>query len=456
MDHADIIKTLEDNGHEAYYVGGCVRDSVLGVTPTDYDIVTDALPERVLEIFPGSKNINAAFSVAVYVKTDEGNVEVATMRRERNYKNGRPQDYEFVKDLNVDLARRDARFNAMAMDIDGNIIDPYNGMEDINKKVISAVGNPIARIKEHPIRVMRYVRFAASLNFVIADNLEIAISDYGHLLATEKWEAISKEFIKGLVTGGSRYVYKMNEFGLLSVIIPELDYADNQLQNNFHYGSVMTHTLFALAEGRKAGYDAIRLIAILLHDIGKMKTAMPRKDGLGYTFYGHQKIGANMARDICKRLRLSSDEQELIYTAVLNHMSDINSKTAARRFINRIAGNETRPEEITSRVRFVVEVIVADKMAHRVDKEESNSKISKMIELVEGELTGTTKFSTRDLAVNGNDIMEELGIQQGPDVGKVLNHLLGVVMADYIENEREALLNESKRYYVPESSTVAR
>jgi tRNA nucleotidyltransferase (CCA-adding enzyme) len=443
--HREIMKELISNGFNAWVVGGAVRDLLLGATPKDYDLATNAKPEEILKIFPGSKLINASFSVAVYVPTgSEGYVEVATLREESSYKEGRPTDYKFVDDIKVDLGRRDATINAMAMDIDGNVIDPYGGRSDLESKIVRAVGSPAYRIEEHPIRMMRYIRFASTLSFEIEPSLDSQIIKNAKYIRKEKWEAISAEFLKALShKNAPLYLYMIQRYGILNVILPEVDRLKGVEQNVHHKSDVWMHTLFAIASSLHA--TTMERLAILLHDIGKPHTIEKKDDKYGNSFHAHEVVGVEVARDICKRLRIPNKETDLICNAVRWHMYPISNAKTARRFVSKVSHNAQERDEIEDRVKFVMAVRRADKFAHKrtfvdtgVESEES---------LVRNVLEQKQPFSVKDLEINGHDIMKALDIKQGKAVGEVLSHLLDLVISDGIGNAREDLLREAKEYY---------
>lgn len=445
MDHRDVMKKLIDNGHGAWIVGGAVRDKLMGSEPKDYDLATTAVPEVVLEMFPGSKYINAAFSVAVYVPIgDHSYVEVVTTRKERAYKSGRPTDFEFVSDIETDLARRDATINAMAMDYDGKIIDPFNGQDDIKNNTIRAVGDPKARIAEHPIRMMRYIRFAATLGFVVEEGLDRDITTYADQIRRENWEAISAEFIKALDNKNAQiYLYMLQRHGILGIILPEVDALKGLLQNKHHDHDVWMHTLFAVSAARH--FSAIEKLAVLLHDVGKPATVEYKGKGYGNSFHGHEVDGKEIASVICDRLRLSKYDTGLICDAVRWHMYPIKSAKTARKFVSSVSRNIQDREEIKRRVEFVLGVRRADKFAHKRTLDGTGADVERS--LVMNVLEQEQPFSIKDLRVNGYEVMSALDIKQGRIVGEVLSHLLDLVVSDSIGNVKEDLLSEAKEYY---------
>lgn len=437
-----VMKRLLDSNYQAYIVGGAVRDSELGKKPKDYDIATDALPEEVLGLFSGSKLINAAFSVSVAVPVNGEYIEVVTMRMEGDYNGGRPRNYKFVKDIYIDLARRDFTINAMAEDINGVIFDPHHGLKDLVDKQIRAVGSPVARIREHPIRMMRARRFSAGLGFEVVPTLQDAIEDNYGLIVMEKPEAISAELMKGLrVNAISTYVSALGYSGLLGAIMPEISAIRKQDQNIHHKGSVWIHTLRSLYY--TTSYTPLQRLAVLLHDIGKPKTAAWRGDDYGYSFHGHEKVGAAMAEKICQRLRLPNRDTERVYLAVRWHMYDPNNEKLAKRFLNKLNGNKNLSrDDLADLADFVLSVREADGLGHKKPPDDVYASRDAVFAV----LDDLSPFTVKDLAIDGNDVMEALGIPEGPIVGDVLNHLLDLVVDGKLQNDGRVLLSAAGVY----------
>jgi len=434
--YRDVMKKLVDNGYKAFLVGGAVRNAYLNLPVKDYDIVTSATPEQVLGLFEGSREINAAFSVSVYVPSseDSGFVEVTTMRAESDgdYSNGKPIKYTFTENIEEDLARRDATINAIATDYDGNVIDPFNGRDDLKHGRIVAIGEPADRIIAHPIRMMRYSRFGTALDriFRLDENLVDAIIKNRRYLATESWDAIGKEFMKGLDSTMSwRYVLTLKHLGLLEIILPEIADTYGVTQNIHHnFASVWMHTIKAMKAADGLGLLPLEKFAVMLHDIGKP--------------------GAGIARTLCRRMRLSEHDTQLVYLAVKHHMLQIKTTSQARKFFRKldIGGNSTK-EDLTERANFVMSVRVADSLS----KDLANTDAAVLEE--------EEPFRVTDLEVNGYDIMKVLNIKQGKVVGIILNGLLAGVVSGKIANEKGVLLDEAKRFYefrnTVESTAVA-
>lgn len=466
--YRDVMKKLVDNGYKAFLVGGAVRNAYLNLPVKDYDIVTSATPEQVLGLFEGSREINAAFSVSVYVPSseDSGFVEVTTMRAESDgdYSNGKPIKYTFTENIEEDLARRDATINAIATDYDGNVIDPFNGRDDLKHGRIVAIGEPADRIIAHPIRMMRYSRFGTALDriFRLDENLVDAIIKNRRYLATESWDAIGKEFMKGLDSTMSwRYVLTLKHLGLLEIILPEIADTYGVTQNIHHnFASVWMHTIKAMKAADGLGLLPLEKFAVMLHDIGKPATRQYRDANYGATFYGHDSVGAGIARTLCRRMRLSEHDTQLVYLAVKHHMLQIKTTSQARKFFRKldIGGNSTK-EDLTERANFVMSVRVADSLSKDLANTDAAETQSRAFELVLKILEEEEPFRVTDLEVNGYDIMKVLNIKQGKVVGIILNGLLAGVVSGKIANEKGVLLDEAKRFYefrnTVESTAVA-
>jgi len=452
--YRDILKKLEDAGYKAYLVGGAVRNAYLGIPAKDYDIVCSAEPEEVLSLFPGSKIINAAFSVSTYVPSSEegGYVEVTTMRSESDsdYSNGKPVKYHFTDIIEEDLSRRDATINAIAMDYNGNVIDPFDGRQHIKERKVVAIGDPVDRIIAHPIRMMRYARFGTGIGgmlFQIDEDLAKAITDNRRLLVTESWGAIGPEFMKGLDGMAAKYILTLKHLGLLDIILPEV-YETIGIYQNIHHGpnSVFMHTLKALTAADKLKSSKYEKLGVLLHDVGKPSTKVYKGEAYGYSFHKHEVVGARIAEDICKRLGVPEHERQLVVLAVKMHMYRIRTEREAKRFLRRmdIGGNSSK-SDIAERTLFAMTVRISDSMAHK-DEDAENKQVA-ALEMVTDILKQEKPFGISDLAVNGNDVMGKLGVKPGRIVGTVLEHLLGEIINENVENEREALLNEAARAF---------
>jgi tRNA nucleotidyltransferase/poly(A) polymerase len=315
----NIIAELRSRGHLAWLVGGCVRDLVLGLTPKDYDVATDAQPGEVLRIWPGSEQVGAKFGV-VLVNREGATVEVVTFRSEQAYQDGRhPEEVRFETDPRKDVLRRDFTINALMLDpFSGEVIDYVNGRADLAAGVIRAIGDPEARFTEDHLRMLRAVRFAARFGFIIEPVTMAAIQRLHAEIRYISTERVRDELTRVLTEGGARRGFELlDETGLLVDILPEVAAMKGVEQPpEFHpEGDVWTHTLIML-EGLE--HPSITLaLGVLLHDVGKPPTF---RIADRIRFDGHVEAGVKMADDILSRLRYSNDEKELVLALVANHM----------------------------------------------------------------------------------------------------------------------------------------
>ncbi len=346
---ADVLAVchrLRGAGHEAHLVGGGVRDMLLGRPPADFDVATDAVPEAVMELF--GKNFAVPTGLkhgTVTVLTDTApprHVEVTTFRGEGTYLDGRrPSSVTYVKSLTEDLARRDFTMNAIAYDpLADAVSDPFDGRGDLTRRLIRAVGDPIARFREDGLRPMRAVRQAAQLAFGIDPPTQAAIEPTLDVFRKVSAERIRDELLKMLAAPQpSRGLQLMRATGLLGEVIPELLEGVGCTQNRFHKHDVFEHTLHVVDETEG---DAIRRLGALLHDVGKPRARQPREGAPGeFSFFQHEYVGAEMADEICRRLKLANADRERVVGLVKNHMffyaPDWTDGTV-RRFVRRVGG----------------------------------------------------------------------------------------------------------------------
>jgi tRNA nucleotidyltransferase (CCA-adding enzyme) len=439
-DVQSICKRLRDKGKRGWIVGGCVRDVLSGRTPKDWDVATDARPEEVKAIFPRVIETGIAHGT-VTVLLHKIPYEVTTLRGEGAYSDGRrPDRVEFVEDIQADLARRDFTVNAIAIDpIDGHVIDPFDGRGDLGRRVLKAVGEARERFAEDGLRVLRAARFSATLGFAIDPETLRAMSDPRSLDTFRKVSAerVRDEWMKSMTAGRPSVAFNtMLDTGLLAITCPEMMASVGCEQNRYHAFDVWDHTM-ACVDACPA--DPVLRTAALLHDVGKPRSrAMSDKTG-DYTFYNHEIIGAEMADPILSRLRFPNDERVAIVALVRHHLvcySDEWTDAAVRRWLRRV-GPSVAP--------LLYELGRADARGkgRPVDDElrafdELEARAKRIVD--EG-----AALSVKDLAVRGGDLMAELGLAPGPEIGRILARLLEVVTDDPTKNERETLLDEAKR-----------
>jgi tRNA nucleotidyltransferase/poly(A) polymerase len=319
-----ICETLQHNGHQALLVGGCVRDLLLGREPADYDVTTDATPERVMELFPESIAVGAQFGV-VLVPRDGMKVEVATFRSDVGYSDGRhPDRVVYSKTAREDVQRRDFTINGLLMRHDaGEVLDFVEGQTDLKAGVIRAIGEPDRRFTEDKLRMMRAVRFAARFGFEIEHKTFAAIRRHACAVTDVSAERIREELIKLLTEGAARTGFELLEKSwLLSIVLPEIAAMKGVQQPPQYHpeGDVWTHTLLMI-EGLPAGTSPTLAWGVLLHDVGKPPTFRPASQtGDRIRFDHHVDVGVRMAEAICRRYRFSNEETEQIVALVANHM----------------------------------------------------------------------------------------------------------------------------------------
>jgi len=314
-----IVTQLKSSGHQAYFVGGCVRDLLLGGEPKDYDVATDARPDQITALFPKAELVGAHFGV-VLVHNSGAHVEVATFRSDHAYEDGRhPVEVRFETDPHQDVLRRDFTINALLLDPDSNeVLDFVGGQADLRNRVVRAIGDPETRFREDHLRLLRAVRFAARLNYQIEAETLGAISRLHGLILRVSAERIRDELVRILTDGGARYGFELlDETGLLSDILPEVAAMKGVAQPPDYHpeGDVWTHTLLMLEQLRHP--SATLALGVLLHDVGKPPTFRVAER---IRFDGHVEKGVEMAEAILGRLRFSGDQIRQVTALVANHM----------------------------------------------------------------------------------------------------------------------------------------
>ena len=428
-----IIEKLNNSGYEAYAVGGAVRDSYLGNAQTDVDVTTSATPDEMYNVFSGFKIYPTGLKHGTLTINSLGEmIEVTTFRCEEGYSdNRRPDKVTFVKSLTEDLKRRDFTVNAMAYSDKTGLIDLFDGVGDIERKVIRAVGNPEERFNEDALRILRALRFASKLNFKIESETEKAIFKTKDLLKKVSKERIYSELIKILMGDGvERVLLKYKE--VIFTIIPKLKDGDEfDQKNKYHVYDVYTHIVKSIA-GAKKNKNA--RLALLLHDIGKPDCFTIGEDGVGH-FYGHQKRSSILAEEILKDLKVDNFTIKRVVDLVYLHDTRTElCRADVKRFLNKYGFD------------FLVdlcEVKIGDAIAH------NQLYIGKRITSIE-ELLKTAKdiidkkecYTLKDLKINGSDL-KKLGYK-GEKIGEKLNRILNDVIENKLENDRELLLNKVK------------
>ena len=430
-----IIRELNNRGHEAYVVGGSIRDVLIGLVPKDYDITTSATPEEVMKVF--KKTIPTGIKHGtVEVVMGDGAYDVTTYRSEGDYINKRyPANVIFIDNLVEDLRRRDITINAMAYNSEKGIIDPFNGIEDIKGRIIKAVGNPIERFKEDALRILRAVRLATTLDFNIEENTLQAIVETMDGLRFISVERIREELDNILMSDNpSRGISMLFHLGLVKYVLPELMPTAIFNQFNLHHDKdVLNHTLEVLGNTPK---NLVIRLAALLHDSGKPATFTVDENGTGH-FYGHEKISAEIAKKTLLRLKYDNKTVNTVSKLISFHMVNLDTKSEMKlkKFIIRL-GKEN------------LNAFLDLKTADFIGKPETGSsrlyEVADFRDRVTRILERKDPLSIRDLAINGEDIIS-VGIREGRNVGALLARLLEIVLNNPELNERDALLDIVKK-----------
>lgn len=320
--HITILKTLSGAGFSAYIVGGFVRDHLLGLPSKDIDITTSATPEEVKGLFPGADFVGAHFGISL-VKTDDGEtIEVATYRTDGIYKDARhPSSVTFTNDVRVDVSRRDFSVNALLMDLNGNVIDHYGGLDDLKSRLICAVGEPTLRFQEDALRMLRAVRFARQLGFEIEGKTMDGIRACANRILMVSSERVAQELSRILTSGrAARGIELLSTAGLLNYILPEIEILKDCPQSKKWHpeGDVYVHTL-ALLRNLTPGCSLTLALGALLHDVGKPATLKFKADG-SPTSHGHAEAGEPIAEAILRRLKFSNEDVDTVKSHVRQHM----------------------------------------------------------------------------------------------------------------------------------------
>ena len=427
-----IIQKLEKCGHEAYMVGGCVRDSVLGRKPHDYDICTSATPDEILKAFPDEEIIPTGLQHGtVTILINKEPFEVTTYRIDGDYSdNRRPDNVTFTKNLVEDLQRRDFTINAMAYNPKTGLIDPFNGMEDIKYKKIRCVGFAEDRFNEDALRILRAIRFEAQLGFAGFPETMFEIERQYERLKNISVERINSEFCK--IVASNQFCDELVLYpDVFSLFIPELkDMIDFQQNNPYHAYDVFGHTIHAIEKCESD--DLIVRLAVFFHDFGKPHSYQDGEDGIRH-FKGHGKVSADITDSIMKRLRFDNGTRNNVVELVYYHDATFEvGKKYVKRWLNKIGEKQ---------FRRLLEVRKADIKGQKTDYEKSRiEKINNIENILEEILQEQECFSLKDLAVNGNDVKKKMKLKEGKDVGYWLNEILKRVMDGELENNRDDLI----------------
>lgn len=431
-----ILEKFQEKGFQAYVVGGCVRDLIMGKKPKDWDITTNAKPEEIKKIFPKSFYENKFGTVTVLTGAKDDTlkeIEITTYRKDGKYTDKRhPDEIEYAKNIEEDLSRRDFTVNALALDENKEIIDPFLGQDDLKKKIVRTVGKAEQRFDEDALRMLRAVRFAT----VLSDGWEIEAKTFKAIQKNAGWiQAISKERVRDELVKimqsekAAEGIDLLQKTGLLKFILPELEKGVGVSQNKHHIYDIYEHSLRSLKVAAEKNFALEIKFAALFHDVGKPETK--QGEGPDSTFYNHDYVGAKFTAQILQRLKFPNKFVDKVVLLVKNHMfvSDPERLTdaGARRLVARV-GKENISDLINLRI--------ADRLGMGRPKEKPYRlrTIEYMIEKVSQD-----PISAKMLKINGTEIMKILKTEPGPKVGAILDVLLAEVIEDPKKNNKKNL-----------------
>ena len=441
----EIARILNMEGFQCFLVGGSVRDSIMGFTPNEYDIATNAKPEDVQRIFKYTIPTGIKHGT-ILVILDDMHVEITTFRSDGNYSDGRhPDKVEYTASIEDDLPRRDLTINAMAYNVlDGTLIDMFDGMKDIKNKIIRSVGNPYERFTEDGLRIMRAIRFATKLNFNIEKETFEAICHSTGMLTSIAYERIREEFNGILISDNPfRGVELLRKTGILALIMPELMQGFGVSQNRFHKYDVYYHILHTIQSVEPLETEELTLLvrlAALFHDIAKPMVQKKVSKQEEPVYYNHEVVGANVAKKIMKRLKYSNAEIDFVTLLVRQHMfyyQDEWTDGAVRRFMKAVGIENIKP---------LLKLREADRLGSGNRKDKESKAIPKLLARIDKIIEEENAITVKDLKINGNDLMKEFNLKPGPIVGKILNYLLDLILDDPSLNDKEKLMEKTKLF----------
>lgn len=424
-----VLRRLHDAGYEAYIVGGCVRDTLLGLQPQDYDVTTSALPEEVEAVFSDCSVIETGLKHGtVTVLIDRIPVEITTFRTESAYSDHRhPDQVAFTRSLREDAARRDFTMNAMAYSADTGLMDYFGGQEDLKAGIIRCVGVAEERFREDALRILRALRFSARFGFAIEEETAKAVHNCRELLRFVSAERIASELTQ-ILCGKDIKRILLEYPDVLGVVIPELlPMVGYDQRNPHHRFDLLTHTAIAVEE--VPAEPTLRLAA-LLHDIGKPASFFMDEQGIGH-YHGHPEVSADMADEILRRLKLDNATRKTVVQLVRYHdMVIVPTEKAVRRAISKIT-----PELFW----VLMDLKRADSIGTGRTDDVRMVRHGEVRAIAEEIFRKESCFSLRDLAISGKDLIA-LGMKPGKELGAMLEKLFDAVLSGEVENEKEALL----------------
>ena len=428
------LEMLRSSGYEAYVVGGCVRDMVMGLPANDFDITTSAFPEETKQVFSGYNVIETGIQHGTVAVVMDGEVlEITTYRIDGEYRDGRhPDSVEFTRNLKDDLSRRDFTMNALSYNHGDGVIDCFDGIKDINAKIIRAIGDPKKRFCEDALRIMRAIRFSSTLGFQIESETRKAMLECKHLLDNVSVERIAVELNKFLLGKNVKNAILEN-YEILGYICPELEkmYKFNQ-HSKWHAYDALEHTALSVAS---CPQELHLRLAMLFHDVGKMHTFFRDETGEGH-FYGHAEKSAQIVKELLNRYKYSNFYKERVYTLVKYHdlQTELDSVLIKKR-LNRL-GKDVFLD--------LIEIQRADNAAQSPDKSKKDHLSA--LESLTRQIASESCFSLSNLEINGGVLIAS-GIEKGKKIGEILNALLSEVIENKIPNEKNELLKRAKEIY---------
>ena len=424
-----ILAKLQESGYEAYIVGGCVRDALLGREPNDWDITTSALPMDVKRIFVKTVDTGLQHGTVTVLAGGKG-YEVTTYRVDGVYEDGRhPKTVTFTPSLREDLQRRDFTINAMAYREPGVLVDLFGGQKDLADGVIRAVGDPVQRFSEDALRILRAIRFSAQLGYRIEDETLRAASELAVNLRKISAERIRVELEKTITSDHPALLRTAHEAGITAMFLPEFDQCMETRQNNPHHCyTVGEHILKSMELIRN---DRILRLTMLLHDLGKPACLTTDEQGIDH-FYGHQEASAAMAQTILRRLKYDNDTIRKVVKLVRYHDMQIRlTAPAVRKAVVKI-GEDLFP--------LFLEVKQADLLAQSTYQREDKQEILDEVKRLYAEIIGHGDcLNLKHLAVNGSDLVR-MGVRPGREVGDILARMLNDVLDVPSHNDKDYLL----------------
>lgn len=431
-----VVNTIQAAGFEAYVVGGCVRDSILGRQPQDWDITTSAKPEQVKALFPRTIDTGLQHGTVTVMQDREG-FEVTTYRIDGEYEDSRhPKEVVFTPNLEEDLKRRDFTINAMAYNEEKGLVDIFGGMEDIRFGRIRCVGRAEERFGEDALRMLRAIRFSAQLGYEIDEETKQGIRRLAPTLKNISAERIQTELVKMLVSPHPDYLRTAYDMGVTEVFFPEFDRAmETEQHHPHHMYSVGEHILHSLAY---VPADKVLRLTMLLHDIGKPDTLTIDEQGITH-FYNHESLSAEMAKGILRRLKFDNDTINMVYKLVMYH--DYGNSVEPTLQIVRRAMNKIGEDAFPA----LFQVKYADMMAQSdYLRDEKLKRLENWKRLYTEICEKEQCVSLKTLAVTGSDLIAA-GMKPGKELGEVLQKLLQLVLDDPSCNTKDKLLAEAQR-----------